>query len=111
MTWQPLELDGPVGPFPVGAHPAGDPDRRLVVVRTPDGRVHATDRACPHLGHPLTMGSLEGETIECGHHVYRYSLADGVCVHPGGPLAGRLTLHEVRVADEGLEVRLAADPA
>lgn len=110
MTWHELEVDGPVGTTPVAARLADDPGTSVLVVRDEHGTVHATQPGCPHLGQPLTDGTIAGGVIECDHHAYRYRLADGVCVGPGssgGPLAGRLTVHEVREGPEGaLLVRL-----
>lgn len=107
-TWHPLELDGPVGTTPVVARLADDPTTTVLVVRDRDGQLHATAPGCPHLGQPLTHGQVEDGVIECGHHAYRYRLADGECVGPGGPLAGRLAVHEVREGADGLLVRLDA---
>lgn len=108
-TWHALELDGPVGTTPVVARLTDDPSATVLVVRDESGTVHATATGCPHLGQPLAHGEVEGGVIECGHHAYRYRLADGVCVGPGGsggPLAGRLAVHDVREGPDGLEVRL-----
>ncbi len=108
MTWHAVEVDGPVGTDPVVARLAEDPARTLLLVRSVDGVLHATETGCPHLGHPLSLGRVDGDVLECDHHAYRYRLGDGVCVHPGGPLAGALVLHEVREDPGGLAVRLAA---
>lgn len=110
MTWHELEVDGPVGTAPVVARFAEDPTRTVVLLRTAAGELHATDPGCPHLGHPLSMGHVDGDVLECDHHAYRYRLTDGVCVQPGGPLAGVLVLHEVREHDGGVAVRLATGP-
>ncbi len=109
MTWHGLEVDGPVGTAPVVARFTEDPERRVVVLRDGDGVLHATEPGCPHLGHPLSMGQVDGDVLECDHHAYRYRLTDGVCVQPGGPLAGELVLHEVREGRDGIEVRLSSD--
>jgi len=107
VTWHELEVDGPVGTTPVAARLADDPATSVLVVRDEHGTVHATVPGCPHLGQPLIHGEVEGGIIECGHHAYRYRLSDGACVGPGGPLAGRLVVHEVREHRHGLSVRLA----
>ena len=107
MTWHVLDIDGAVGTGPVLARLAEDPQRAVVLVRRADGTLRATDPGCPHLGHPLSMGRVEEDVLECDHHAYRYRLSDGTCVVPGGPLAGVLPLHDVREVDDRLEVRLA----
>lgn len=109
MTWHALDVDGPIGTTPVAVPLVEDPATQLLLVRTADGTVHATALACPHLGQPLSRGQLDGDVVECAHHHYRYRVSDGACVGPGGPLAGRLAVHEVRGDGDDLEVRLAGE--
>lgn len=111
MTWHVLDIEGAVGVGPVLARLVADPDRAVLLVRSADGTLVATEPGCPHLGHPLSMGHVDGDVLECDHHAYRYSLGDGGCVSPGGPLAGELVLHQVREAGGSVEVRFAQGEA
>lgn len=105
--WHALVVDGPVGTTPVAAHLADDPTRRVVLVRTADGALHATAAACPHLGQSLGRAVLDGDVLECAHHHYRYRIDDGTCEGPGGPLAGQLEVHQVRERDDVIQVCLS----
>jgi phenylpropionate dioxygenase-like ring-hydroxylating dioxygenase large terminal subunit len=53
--------------------------RDLVVYRGQDGAVAALDAYCPHMGAHLAEGTVEGSTIRCLFHRWRYA-ADGRCV-------------------------------
>jgi nitrite reductase/ring-hydroxylating ferredoxin subunit len=111
VTWHALDVDGQIGTTPVAARLVEDPSSQVLLVRTAGGTVHATSLACPHLGQPLSRGHLNGDVIECGHHHYPYQVSDGRCVGPGGPLSGRVVVHEVREGAHGVDVRLADDAA
>jgi nitrite reductase/ring-hydroxylating ferredoxin subunit len=53
----------------------------LVLFRTRSGRAVVLDAHCPHLGAHLGRGGqVEGETLACPFHQWRYG-ADGACVH------------------------------
>lgn len=71
---------GNIADIPVGSMKlvrAGD--RRLCVAHTASG-VHALDHACPHEGYGLTTGQLDGETITCAWHNWKFRVSDGRCV-------------------------------
>lgn len=53
--------------------------RQLVAFRTERGNVAVMDAHCAHLGADLGHGTVEGETIQCPFHHWRYG-CDGVCV-------------------------------
>jgi len=53
--------------------------QRLALFRTAQGTLHALDAFCPHMGADLGNGQVEGDTIRCGLHGWRYA-ADGTCV-------------------------------
>jgi nitrite reductase/ring-hydroxylating ferredoxin subunit len=54
-------------------------DQRLVLYRLTDGKVTAARDLCLHRGIPLSMGFLEGDTLVCAYHGFRYD-GDGRCV-------------------------------
>jgi phenylpropionate dioxygenase-like ring-hydroxylating dioxygenase large terminal subunit len=55
-------------------------DRDLVLFRKEDGGVAILDAHCPHLGAHLGVGGcVEGDTIRCPFHHWRYD-GDGHCV-------------------------------
>jgi toluene monooxygenase system ferredoxin subunit len=50
--------------------------RRLLLLRTERG-VHAYEDRCPHLGHPLSRGTLDGSTLTCSAHEFRFDADSG----------------------------------
>jgi phenylpropionate dioxygenase-like ring-hydroxylating dioxygenase large terminal subunit len=52
----------------------------LVLGRTTGGRVFAMRDSCPHRGIPLSYGRLDGETLECSYHGWRFEACSGRCV-------------------------------
>ncbi|MBF8758112.1 aromatic ring-hydroxylating dioxygenase subunit alpha [Pseudomonas guariconensis] len=51
----------------------------VVLYRKADGAVVALEDACPHRKLPLSMGRLQGDTVECGYHGLTFDDA-GTCV-------------------------------
>lgn len=50
----------------------------LVVYRSANGNVHAMDAYCPHMGAHLAEGKVEGESIRCLFHYWKFDAA-GSC--------------------------------
>jgi len=53
--------------------------RNLVLFRTQDGHPVALDDRCAHRSLPLSAGTLDGDTIVCGYHGFRYDI-QGDCI-------------------------------
>lgn len=53
-------------------------DTPVVLFRKEDGSVAALEDRCPHRQAPLSIGRLEGDTVECGYHGFRFS-SQGQC--------------------------------
>ncbi len=53
-------------------------EHTLAVVATARG-VFAMDNTCPHEGGPLGEGSVQGTTLTCPLHAWRFDCATGVC--------------------------------
>lgn len=51
-----------------------------------DAQIYAFSAICPHAYGPLGQGYLEGDTIECPIHYWRFRFTDGVAVEPPGPM-------------------------
>lgn len=58
-------------------------ERDLVLFRTESGRCAALEDRCAHRHAPLSLGTVKGETIQCGYHGLCYD-AEGACVHIPG---------------------------
>lgn len=53
--------------------------RKMMLNQTEAGEVVALDDRCAHLSYPLPSGELDGDTVVCGYHGFRYSAA-GDCI-------------------------------
>ena len=67
-----------------------------------DESYHALENLCPHLGFPLTEGTVRDGAVICGWHGWRVRLADGGC--HGKSSAARTFGCEVRGDDVYLEI-------
>jgi nitrite reductase/ring-hydroxylating ferredoxin subunit len=96
---------GPVAAFRDGqAHEVYVDGHPLLVVAL-DGRIYAVEGRCPHRNALLTEGRLEGRTIVCPMHGFRFDVCSGACLWPvGGPDA---RTYDTRVEGELLLVRRA----
>ncbi len=54
-------------------------ERRLVAYRGEDGSAHVLDAHCPHMGAHLGGGRVEGDTLTCPYHGWRFD-GGGACV-------------------------------
>ncbi len=50
--------------------------REILLIKL-DGKFHAFDNRCPHMGYPLFFGSLEGDTLICGFHSAKFNVKTG----------------------------------
>jgi vanillate O-demethylase monooxygenase subunit len=53
--------------------------QRVVLFRTTEGSPVAMEDRCPHRSYPLSLGRLDGDTIVCGYHGFRYD-SRGDCI-------------------------------
>lgn len=64
----------------------------VLVWRDKAGHCHAWEDRCPHRGTRLSLGQVEGDTLACRYHAWRFGI-DGTCVHipaqASAPLPGR----------------------
>ena len=79
---------------------------RMVAVANVAGTFHALDGLCPHQGGPLGTGRLCGTTLTCPWHGWQFDVATG---RHATSATVRQPVHEIRVVDGRLEVRLT-DP-
>ena len=74
----------------------------VLLVRRGD-RVFAITETCPHLGGPLSEGTLEGDVIRCPWHNSAFSIEDGRVIN--GPATFPARCFDVRITDGNVEVR------
>ena len=73
-----FEAVGKVSDFEIGrgkAVPVGN--RMVAVFRHEDGNWYAIDDLCPHMGASLAEGYVEGTTVTCPWHAWRFCVVDG----------------------------------
>lgn len=75
-------------------------DQKLALVNV-GGTVHAIDDACLHAGLSLGEGALDGETLCCGGHGWRYDVTTGCLLGVPGLC---VRTHEVQVVDGRIKV-------
>jgi nitrite reductase/ring-hydroxylating ferredoxin subunit len=69
----------------LGDVPAGEAkavkvgDVRSIALFNVDGRIHATDNQCPHMGYPLTRGAVREGILTCDWHGRSFDLEGGGC--------------------------------
>ncbi|OYP29835.1 nitrite reductase small subunit NirD [Rhodopirellula sp. MGV] len=73
-----FESVGKVSDFEKGRGRAVPVDGRMVAVfRQDDGHWYAIDDLCPHMGASLAEGYVEGNSVTCPWHAWRFCVADG----------------------------------
>jgi toluene monooxygenase system ferredoxin subunit len=77
-------------------------DGRAVVLMNVDGNVYAYEDECPHLGTPLSAGTLEGGVLTCSAHEWVFDCRSG---HGVNPASACLNQCSVRVDEEVIYVR------
>ena len=68
---------------PGGMHPVAHEGHKLVVVRADADTVAVLDNRCPHEGYPLSQGQLDGGTLTCCWHNWKFNVSDGACLMGG----------------------------
>ncbi|MER3420127.1 MAG: hypothetical protein C4290_06210, partial [Chloroflexota bacterium] len=71
-----------------------------------EGRVYALDNRCPHMGFPLSRGTVHDGLLTCHWHHARFDLASGGTLDP---FADDVHTFPVRVVDGVVFVELPSD--
>src|SRR6266516_4264618 len=58
-------------------------DRHILLLHA-DGQIRALDSRCPHMGYPLSQGTIRDGVLRCHWHHWRFDLASGGCFTEGG---------------------------
>ena len=58
-------------------------DRHILLLRA-DGQIRALDSRCPHMGYPLSQGTIKDCVLRCHWHHWRFDLTSGGCFTEGG---------------------------
>jgi len=101
-----FETVGKVGDFEEGRGQAFAVDGRMVAVFKRNGEFFAIDDLCPHMGASLAEGHLEGETVTCPWHAWRFCIKDGTW--EDNPRV-KVESFAVRVVDDEVQVKTNDD--
>ncbi|MDO5711672.1 MAG: non-heme iron oxygenase ferredoxin subunit [Micrococcales bacterium] len=102
-----FELVCAIGELPtVGAALAQVGDKRVAMVHTQDGKVHAVQDTCTHGAVSLSEGEVDGNTLECWLHGSRFDLISGRPLCP--PATAPLEVYEVQLRGEEVWVDVNA---
>ncbi|MER3404595.1 MAG: (2Fe-2S)-binding protein, partial [Chloroflexota bacterium] len=80
--------------------------RHGIAVFWHEGKVYAVDNRCPHMGFPLSRGSLKEGILPCHWHHARFDLESGGTFDP---FADDVTVYRTEVRDGEVWVDLRAD--
>ena len=69
-----------------------------------DGRFHAIDDICTHMGGSLSQGFVQGDDVVCPLHSARFSLLTGEAT--GLPAEAGVRCYNVRVVGEEIEIEV-----
>jgi nitrite reductase/ring-hydroxylating ferredoxin subunit len=58
-------------------------EKRSVALFNVEGRIYATNNQCPHMGYPLTRGTVRHGVVTCDWHGRRFDLEGGGSFMPG----------------------------
>ncbi len=72
-----FEKVGALADFEEGKGRALAVNGRMVAVFRKADRFYAIDDLCPHMGASLAEGHLDGETVTCPWHAWRFCIKDG----------------------------------
>lgn len=77
--------------------------KRMVAVFLQQGKYYAIDDFCPHQGASLAEGYLDGCTVACPWHHWRFSIEDGSWLD--NPKIG-VESYKVRVVGQDIQVQV-----
>jgi nitrite reductase (NADH) small subunit/3-phenylpropionate/trans-cinnamate dioxygenase ferredoxin subunit len=92
-----------VGDIEDGTGQAYNVGGKMVAVFNCGGEHHAINDFCPHMGASLAGGYVEGETVTCPWHAWRFSVKDGTWLD--NPKVSTDS-YEVRVEGDEIQVRV-----
>ena len=82
--------------------------KKLIAVFRDRGQYFAIDDVCPHMGASLAGGHVEGGTVTCPWHAWRFRLGDGAWADNPRIKIGS---YPVRVAGVDVQVGIETGPA
>lgn len=90
--------------IPVDGCHVADAEGQPIALFRHDGKVFAVDNRCPHLGFPLSKGTVQCGVLTCHWHHARFDLQSGGTFDPW---ADDVRAYPVRIAGETVEIDVA----
>ncbi len=69
--------------IPVGSMKYVEVQGKEILLANVEGKFYATDDRCGHMNGPLSMGTLQGNVIECALHHARFDVTTGKTLMEG----------------------------
>ena len=85
-----------------GSHSSGP-----VTVFRHQGHLHAVASRCPHMGYPMSKGTLRDGVVTCAWHGWEFDLVDGGCYRGA---CDDLPIYPVEIVDGAVRVRVSTTP-
>jgi nitrite reductase/ring-hydroxylating ferredoxin subunit len=101
MSFVPVAL---LADLPSGSTKLVEVDGRDVLLVNCNGQVYALDNRCPHQGGPLNKGTLDGDTLICPWHGWRWDASTGRARWP--TVDWRASRFAVRIEDGTVLLRM-----
>ncbi len=96
-----------VGSIDDGTGQAFKVGNKMVAVFNCGGKYYAINDFCPHMGASLASGYVEGDTVTCPWHAWRFRVTDGAWVDNPKVCTAK---YEVRVEGDDIQVRVPPPP-
>jgi len=81
---------------------------RQIAIFQLSGRYYAVDNRCPHMGYPLSQGSVKDTTLTCDWHNFKFDLDSGACTSREG--GEDVRAYGVRLEGGRILLNLAEEP-
>jgi nitrite reductase/ring-hydroxylating ferredoxin subunit len=69
--------------IPVGSMKYVEVQGKEILLANVAGKFYATDNRCGHMNGPLSMGTLQGNVVECSLHHARFDVTTGKTLREG----------------------------
>ncbi len=76
-------------------------DGTEVALFNSNGKLYAIENFCPHKGYPLANSPLDGKTVKCKFHGWRFDVRNGECFKKKGC---SIESYKVTVEDEMIRI-------
>lgn len=78
-------------------------EEKEILVTNIDGKFHAINNRCTHMGGDLSKGELEGNLVQCPRHGSKFNVETGEAVHGPKILFLKLDTENIRTYETKLD--------